>query len=134
VWAGTAPPDGRGQCSANEHEERGDLKERREGLLNSITVKNEVVARRYFVSGRVQGVGYRNYVEHVAEKLGLSGYVKNRRDGTVEVFAMGTPEQLGALRAALQKGPMMARVADVMEEPSAVEPKYQGQFAIEFTD
>jgi acylphosphatase len=97
-------------------------------------VKNGVIARRYFVSGRVQGVGYRNYVEHVAEKLGLHGYVRNRRNGTVEVFAMGTAKQLGQLRSALQMGPMMAHVEDVSEQPDAVEPKYMGQFTIEMTE
>jgi acylphosphatase len=97
-------------------------------------VKNEVMARRYYVSGRVQGVGYRVYVERVAEKLALHGYVRNRRDGTVEVFAMGTAEKLGELRAALRKGPMMARVENVAEEPEPVRPKYAGQFVVEMTE
>ena len=97
-------------------------------------MKNEVVARRYFVSGRVQGVGYRVYVERVAKKLGVHGYVRNRRDGSVEVFAMGAPEKLGELRAALQKGPMMARVDHVGEEPDAERPKYAGQFVVEITE
>ena len=85
-------------------------------------------------TGRVQGVGYRAYVERVAEKLGLDGWVKNRRDGSVEVYAMGTPEKLGQLRAALQKGPMMARVEYVAEEPDEVQPKYSGQFTVEITE
>ena len=91
------------------------------------------MARHYLVRGRVQGVGYRNYVEHVAARLEIQGYVRNRRDGTVEVFAMGSPERLHELRHALRKGPMMAHVADVAEEPSAVDPKYVGQFAVEMT-
>jgi len=96
-------------------------------------VTKDVVARRYNVSGRVQGVGFRNYVEHVAEKIGVSGYVRNRRDGRVEVFAMGAPEQLTQLRVALERGPMMSRVDGVAEEPDTVESKYAGNFVIELT-
>jgi acylphosphatase len=96
-------------------------------------VTKDVVARRFNVSGRVHGVGFRNYVEHVAEKLGISGYVRNRRDGRVEVFAMGAPEELKQLRAALERGPMMSRVDGVAEEPDTVEAKYLGNFVIEIT-
>ena len=97
-------------------------------------VKNDVVARRFVVTGRVQGVGYRVYVERVAEKLALDGWVRNRRNGSVEVYAMGTEEKLGELRAALQKGPMMSRVDSVGEEPDAVQPRYSGQFTVEMTE
>ena len=93
----------------------------------------KLVARRFNVSGRVQGVGFRNYVEHVAEKIGVSGYVRNRRDGRVEVFAMGAPEQLKQLRVSLERGPMMSRVDGVAEEPDRVESKYLGNFVIELT-
>jgi acylphosphatase len=82
----------------------------------------------------VQGVGYRNYVEHLAGKIQIDGYVRNRRDGSVEVLAMGTPERLLMLRQELEKGPMMARVAGVAEEPSTVEARYMGNFTIEFTE
>ena len=96
-------------------------------------MKDGVVARRYNVSGRVQGVGFRNYVEHIAEKIGVYGYVRNRRDGRVEVYAMGTPEDLKKLRLALEKGPMMSRVEGVAEEPETVEARYLGNFVIEIT-
>jgi len=91
------------------------------------------MARRYNVSGRVQGVGFRNYVEHVAGNIGVAGYVRNRRDGRVEVFAMGSPEQQKRLRLALERGPMMSRVDGVAEEPDTVEAKYLGNFVIEIT-
>jgi len=97
-------------------------------------VSDGIVARRYVVTGRVQGVGYRNFVEHLAGKIQIDGYVRNLRDGSVEVLAMGTPENLQKLRRGLEKGPMMARVTRVVEEPSAVESRYQGNFTIEFTD
>ena len=93
-----------------------------------------IVARRYVVTGRVQGVGYRNFVEHLAGKINIQGYVRNRHDGSVEVLGMGTPEELQKLRRGLEKGPMMARVSRVSEEPSAVEMRYLGDFTIEFTE
>jgi len=96
-------------------------------------VDEKLVARRYNVSGRVQGVGFRNYVEHVAGQIGVHGYVRNRRDGRVEVFAMGSPEKLKKLRVALERGPMMSRVDGVAEEPDTVETKYVGNFVIEYT-
>ena len=93
-----------------------------------------IVARRYVVTGRVQGVGYRNFVEHLAGKIGVDGYVRNRRNGSVEVLGIGTPEKLVTLRKALEKGPMMARVSGVSEEPSAVESQYVGNFTIEYSE
>ena len=93
-----------------------------------------MVARRYMVTGHVQGVGYRNYVEHTAGKLNVDGYVRNRRDGSVEVFAMGTTEELQKLRKALERGPIMAQVVRVAEEASDVEAKYIGNFTVEFTE
>ncbi|MGB8493134.1 MAG: acylphosphatase [Candidatus Acidiferrum sp.] len=96
-------------------------------------MNQELHARRFFVTGRVQGVGYRGFVEHIAGKLGLQGYVRNRRDGRVEVFAMGTPERLGQLRAALERGTMMSDVAVLNEEPDVVDTRYAGIFTIETT-
>ena len=78
-------------------------------------------------------MGFRNYVEIVAENIGISGYVRNRRDGRVEVFAMGSPEELRQLRVALERGPMMSRVDRVAEEPDNVELRYFGNFVIEIT-
>lgn len=79
-------------------------------------------------------MGYRNFVEHLAGKIQIDGYVRNRRDGSVEVLAMGTPENLLLLRKGLEKGPIMAQVSGVSEAPSAVESRYAGNFTIEFTD
>jgi acylphosphatase len=97
-------------------------------------VKQEALsARRYTVSGRVQGVGFRNFVEHVAAKIGVGGFVRNRRDGSVEVYAMGTQEQLSNLRAALEKGPLIAQVRSVAEEQDSVDNRYARTFTIEMT-
>jgi acylphosphatase len=96
-------------------------------------VKPDELARRYTVSGRVQGVGFRYFVEDSAEKIGIRGFVRNRRDGSVEVYAIGTPEQLKKLREALEKGPIMSHVSGVQEEPDAVNVRYAGNFTIEMT-
>ncbi len=86
------------------------------------------------VTGRVQGVGYRNFVEYMARKLGLSGFVRNLRNGNVEVLAMGAPEKLSEFRKALAKGPMMARVSGVSEESTAADSAYDEDFRIESTE
>jgi acylphosphatase len=78
----------------------------------------ELQTRRYVVTGRVQGVGFRWFVEREAAQLGIAGWVRNREDGSVEVMATGMPEQLGSLRTRLQVGPRAARV-DFVQESSA---------------
>jgi acylphosphatase len=74
-----------------------------------------VEARRYVLRGRVQGVGFRWFVEREAHILGIAGWVRNKSDGSVEVLAMGSPEQLAGLRSRLREGPRAARVDDVEE-------------------
>ena len=68
-------------------------------------VSDAKIAKRYFVSGMVQGVGFRYFAQDAAEKLRVSGFVRNLRDGRVEAYAMATPEQHAAFRAMLQRGP-----------------------------
>jgi acylphosphatase len=78
----------------------------------------ELQARRYVVRGRVQGVGFRFFVEREAHMLGIAGWVRNNPDGTVEVLAMGSHEQLLGLRGRLRDGPRAARVDAVDESPA----------------
>jgi acylphosphatase len=78
----------------------------------------ELKCRRYVVRGRVQGVGFRFFVEREAHMLGIAGWVRNNSDGTVEVLAMGTLEQLMGLRGRLRAGPRAARV-DAVDESEA---------------
>jgi acylphosphatase len=87
-------------------------------------------ARRYFITGSVQGVGYRYFAVDAAERLSLSGYVCNLRDGRVEAYAIGAPEQLACFRAALQRGPRFASVDAVAEEPAPVDSQYASGFVI----
>ena len=78
--------------------------------------------RRYLVRGRVQGVGFRWFVEAEARTLGLAGWVRNNPDGCVEVLAVGSREQLVALRSRLQQGPRASRVDAVDESEAAPQP------------
>ena len=78
-------------------------------------------ARRYIVRGRVQGVGFRWFVQQSADSLGVKGYTRNLADGSVEVYALGSAEQLSDLSGLLRKGPRMADVRGVDEEEAAVE-------------
>ncbi len=75
----------------------------------------DVQARRFIVRGRVQGVGFRWFVEREAHTLGIAGWVRNNRDGSVEVLAQGTRDQISGLRSRLREGPRAARVDDVEE-------------------
>jgi len=80
---------------------------------------NEVKqAKRYLVSGMVQRVGFRYFTQDVAEKLRVSGFVRNLGDGRVEVFAIATPQQHAELRAMLERGPRFSSVSGVQEEPA----------------
>ena len=72
-------------------------------------------AVRFLVRGRVQGVGFRWFVEREAHILGIAGWVRNNVDGSVEVLAMGSRDQLLGLRSRLRAGPRAARVDDVEE-------------------
>ncbi|HLT78294.1 MAG TPA: acylphosphatase [Ferrovibrio sp.] len=75
------------------------------------------MARRYFVSGRVQGVGFRYWTVGRAKQLGLVGWVRNRRDGRVEVLAYGETGSLDSLEKELQSGPAGAQVTAVDAAP-----------------
>jgi acylphosphatase len=75
----------------------------------------DLETRHYIVSGRVQGVGFRWFVEREAAQLGITGWVRNCDHGDVEVMATGTPDQLRSLRQELQQGPRAARVDHVSE-------------------
>jgi acylphosphatase len=78
-------------------------------------MEKQLETRRFIVRGRVQGVGFRWFVEREAHMLGIAGWVRNNSDGSVEVLATGTRDQLFGLRSRLQRGPRAARVDDVQE-------------------
>ena len=78
-------------------------------------------AKRYFVRGRVQGVGFRYFVERVAAELKLNGYTRNLDDGRVEVYATGSAANLAELSQRLWHGPRFADVRGVDEQEAAVQ-------------
>ncbi len=78
-------------------------------------------ARRWFVRGRVQGVGFRYFVQRVAADLGLTGYARNLDDGRVEVYAVGSEEKLSQLAGLLYRGPRWADVRGVEEQEAPVQ-------------
>ena len=71
----------------------------------------------FLIQGRVQGVGFRWFVQREASELDLRGWVRNTEDGDVEVVAAGEPEDVSELRASLRRGPRGARVDRIIEHP-----------------
>jgi acylphosphatase len=78
-------------------------------------------ARRWYVSGQVQGVGYRYFAQKSAHALGLAGYARNLADGRVEVYAAGSAEALSEFSSRLRQGPRWSDVRGVEEQEAAVE-------------
>jgi acylphosphatase len=82
----------------------------------------EVRTVRVRITGRVQGVGFRYWTERVAAELGLSGRVRNRRDGTVEAQFSGSPEDVAEMIERCRDGPPSAKVASIDIVEGAAEP------------
>ena len=88
------------------------------------------MARRYVVTGRVQGVGFRFFAKDAATREGLSGWVRNLDNGSVEIEAEGDSEALQRFEMAIRRGPRSARIDDVLAEPAAAHDR-GGPFRIE---
>jgi len=84
-------------------------------VANSRVESTGVIAKRYLVRGRVQGVGYRYYAQGIADRLGVTGFVRNLRSGEVEVHAEADQATLQLFRQELERGPRMAHVTEVTE-------------------
>lgn len=74
---------------------------------------NEPVSRHLIVRGRVQGVGYRNYIQYKAGLLNIKGWVRNRLDGSVEAVVHGSPEAVAEIIDCAKRGPRAAEVTAV---------------------
>jgi acylphosphatase len=74
-----------------------------------------MIARRFIVRGRVQGVGFRYFAIHSARRAGVVGLVRNLTDGSVEAVAEGEAESVARFRECLERGPTLARVIEVVE-------------------
>ena len=72
---------------------------------------------RLVITGRVQGVGYRDWALATGQRLGLSGWVRNRADGSVEALIVGDEHAVGRMIDACRRGPTLARVDDIDVEP-----------------
>ena len=88
------------------------------------------IAKKFLITGRVQGVGYRYFAERWASHFGICGYVKNLWDGNVEVYAIGEAIALEELKRQLAEGPRSARVAAIDESDEPVDTRYS-RFIIE---
>lgn len=88
------------------------------------------LARKFLLSGRVQGVGFRFFAEGWARRLGVRGYVKNLWDGKVEIYAIGDEVRLNEFKRQLAEGPRSARVTSIEESDEPVEGRF-GSFEIE---
>ncbi|MGD1147875.1 MAG: acylphosphatase [Thermoanaerobaculaceae bacterium] len=77
-----------------------------------------MITKKFVVSGRVQGVGFRYFVVREAEALGLAGWVRNLPDGRVEVLVSGDDGPVGVLEGRIWQGPPHARVAGVETSPA----------------
>jgi acylphosphatase len=84
-------------------------------------LSGQKLARLYRVRGRVQGVGFRFFVERAANSIGLTGWARNLDDGDVEVYAAGSAAQLSELAGLLRKGPRWAEVRGVDESEAPLE-------------
>lgn len=89
-------------------------------MLSFEMARKKDSARRWFVRGRVQGVGYRYFAQHAAVTLGLTGYAHNLDDGRVEVYAAGPEDRLSEMAGMLHLGPRMADVRGVEEQEAPV--------------
>jgi acylphosphatase len=84
------------------------------------------IAKRYIVRGNVQGVGFRAFVQYSAEPIGVRGWVRNLDDGSVEVYAVGTPDQLSELESALWRGPRFSDVRGVQAREDTIDSGIRG--------
>ena len=80
------------------------------------------VCRHIYLSGRVQGVGFRAFTRRNAKRLGVSGWVKNLADGRVEAVIYGERDKVEDLISRLETGPSLAEVEDVEEEEQKTPP------------
>ena len=71
------------------------------------------IAKHLKISGQVQGVGYRHFLTHAAQELRITGWVRNRHDGSVEAVISGTPDAVHSMIERARRGPQHAMVTDV---------------------
>jgi acylphosphatase len=80
-----------------------------------------MLARKYLLAGRVQGVGFRYFVFRIAQSFGVLGWVKNLKNGMVEIHAQGDMETLMLFEAEIRSGPPFAIVENIQEDDIQIE-------------
>lgn len=85
-----------------------------------------MISQKLRIRGRVQGVGYRDAFVREASRRAIAGWVRNRRDGSVEALVQGADEAVAELIAWARQGPPAARVAEVEIHPAESEPAHAG--------
>ena len=83
--------------------------------LETASLRYMIVARKFFIRGLVQGVGFRFFTQRAAARYQVKGYVKNNRDGSVEVLAEGAEDTVEAFKHDLTAGPTWSRVDEIEE-------------------
>ena len=81
----------------------------------------DLIAKRWYIRGRVQGVGFRSFAQITAVELGVTGYARNLDDGRVEVYAVGEPEKIAEMSGRMHHGPRWADVRGVEEQEGSVQ-------------
>jgi acylphosphatase len=96
-----------------------------------MSMTEETLVRHVIVEGFVQGVGYRDFARRAALRLGVSGWVRNRSDGTVEALIAGAPADVEAMLAEMRRGPRGAAVANLrLLDPDSADQAKMGAFVI----
>jgi acylphosphatase len=95
--------------------------------------ERSTLVRRIVVEGAVQGVGYREFTRRAAQRLNVSGWVRNRSDGAVEAVVQGSPAGVEALIAEMRNGPRFADVERLSVVESDEAPSHDGTFVIRST-
>ena len=94
----------------------------------------ETLVRRVVVEGLVQGVGYREFARRAALRFGVSGWVRNRSDGTVEALIIGAPAVVEAMLVEMRRGPRGAAVTGLaLLDPEGVDAAPAGTFVVRST-
>ena len=95
-------------------------------------MEEELYAASIFVSGRVQGVGFRFFAIRVAKRFGITGWVRNIYDGRVEIYAEGLKANLHGFIDEIKIGPSTGHVSNIVQQWNKIEKKQFNDFSITF--